>query len=1091
MMENFQVHIENSGRKKRHKHDKDTDDDHHEKKKHKKSKKSSKHKHKDKDKDRDREKTSQKDRGKHKGSISVAEPELTAIEKFNMFKKQREAAKHDEGKVVDDLFKDFIASKIKQIESESDKIANKERKSKSRSKKDKLNDSVNEISRYLDEEISNIEIPKEEDKAEEEEPSHLVEDSKKLGSMLVHSKKDSHYKEPLKEAKYSSDFTVERSKSSNMKVTVESVREFTLPSKEQKHKDQTDIPLPSTCQTLPVLDSIPLPIPANTKSTSIPKLSNEPLIYEMKESLEDDGNALPVFGPLLPPGVMGIPKKEEPAKIDVKKPTLGFKNFGIKLSASSAELIQSGELHKKGKRLEDGEVVSSSSEAEGMESSESECEISGTGSISDGKVFRGKKKKKSKHKKKKGKEKDDLLTVPGKDISASKRKSSHTHSRQNALTNAKMGGAKLDVTVKAGGKSVEELTEYCKKIQEKEFTRRKYRHDSSSDEGAGMRSDDEDFHHPFKVKEAGPIVMDIPAACPDYKVPCRNTVRARITRKYEEQKSALFTDLDHVTSASITTGTWTSTATHSYITVTKHHITNSWEMKSNVLMTRSMPERHTGSNIATKFIDCVSEFGLEGKIECCVVYPVVCGLTCKRLLPSASDSTTVSKVKAIISSELSRRFWPTAAETASSLPIMASLLDPRYKRLPFLTPQLRLAAESALESCVENIPLKLLDRDNGEPLSKKARTNDLDFLMFTSPGKDKCDDELKDYLLEKCVDMSPLTWWKDNESKYPRVAVVAKQILCIPATSVPSERVFSMAGILVQVEKPPVTVFSRQHLFPEQEHCPRPLPVVTPQERLVQNAQLRLTFPVSSGSQHRDKEWVPVEPEAKEKLALPPSQASPLAIMPPPPKPEVKVFEEPIQEASQWAQSKNLPGQFIGSTGVNILTPEELAGDKRRQAWLKKDVFTSAAPVRGGIGMYLLQKMGWKMGEGLGKNNEGTREPLLLDFKVDRKGLVTTGEGKKSAPKMPVVKDLSGKHPVSALGELCNKRRWGAPRYDMVHESGPSHRKDFLFKVTVNGTDYQPSVTSNNKKLAKAQSATVCLQELGLVPRNSEIVKAD
>ena len=30
--------------------------------------------------------------------------------------------------------------------------------------------------------------------------------------------------------------------------------------------------------------------------------------------------------------------------------------------------------------------------------------------------------------------------------------------------------------------------------------------------------------------------------------------------------------------------------------------------------------------------------------------------------------------------------------------------------------------------------------------------------------------------------------------------------------------------------------------------------------------------------------------------------------------------------------------------------------------------------------------MGWKHGEGLGKNNEGSKEPLLLDIKVDRKG---------------------------------------------------------------------------------------------------------
>ena len=51
-----------------------------------------------------------------------------------------------------------------------------------------------------------------------------------------------------------------------------------------------------------------------------------------------------------------------------------------------------------------------------------------------------------------------------------------------------------------------------------------------------------------------------------------------------------------------------------------------------------------------------------------------------------------------------------------------------------------------------------------------------------------------------------------------------------------------------------------------------------------------------------------------------------------------------------------------------------------------QDVFKTAAPVTSGIGMYLLQKMGWKMGEGLGKNNEGLREPLMLDFKVDRKG---------------------------------------------------------------------------------------------------------
>lgn len=41
----------------------------------------------------------------------------------------------------------------------------------------------------------------------------------------------------------------------------------------------------------------------------------------------------------------------------------------------------------------------------------------------------------------------------------------------------------------------------------------------------------------------------------------------------------------------------------------------------------------------------------------------------------------------------------------------------------------------------------------------------------------------------------------------------------------------------------------------------------------------------------------------------------------------------------------------------------------------------------------------------------------------------------------------TGKHPVSALIELCNKRRIMQPDFVMVHHSGPDHRKNFLFKV--------------------------------------------
>lgn len=33
-----------------------------------------------------------------------------------------------------------------------------------------------------------------------------------------------------------------------------------------------------------------------------------------------------------------------------------------------------------------------------------------------------------------------------------------------------------------------------------------------------------------------------------------------------------------------------------------------------------------------------------------------------------------------------------------------------------------------------------------------------------------------------------------------------------------------------------------------------------------------------------------------------------------------------------------------------------------------------------------MRKMGWREGEGLGKNKEGSVEPIMVDFKTDRKG---------------------------------------------------------------------------------------------------------
>ncbi|KEP45855.1 HAT family dimerization protein [Rhizoctonia solani 123E] len=61
--------------------------------------------------------------------------------------------------------------------------------------------------------------------------------------------------------------------------------------------------------------------------------------------------------------------------------------------------------------------------------------------------------------------------------------------------------------------------------------------------------------------------------------------------------------------------------------------------------------------------------------------------------------------------------------------------------------------------------------------------------------------EIRQYLEEEVTPLLPLEWWRLNAHRFPRLAAMARDFLCIPGTSVAVERVFSTGRDAISVRR--------------------------------------------------------------------------------------------------------------------------------------------------------------------------------------------------------------------------------------------------------------------------------------------------
>jgi hypothetical protein len=192
----------------------------------------------------------------------------------------------------------------------------------------------------------------------------------------------------------------------------------------------------------------------------------------------------------------------------------------------------------------------------------------------------------------------------------------------------------------------------------------------------------------------------------------------------------------------------------------------------------------------------------EKHISLSVMYPIVFGLIQYHLKLNISDNLIVRKIKETIRQELVRRFQPLDADLTDKVPFLSSLLDPRYKQLSFVKDEQKRTFIDQLESLLDDLPLIKRTRNennNEERLQKKCKAEQsLNFLTAFQEEPNEPESELSKYLNQKGTQhVDPLKWWAENESQFPNLAGLAKKYLIIPGTSVPSERIFSTPGTIV------------------------------------------------------------------------------------------------------------------------------------------------------------------------------------------------------------------------------------------------------------------------------------------------------
>ncbi|KAL2095497.1 hypothetical protein ACEWY4_010216 [Coilia grayii] len=139
---------------------------------------------------------------------------------------------------------------------------------------------------------------------------------------------------------------------------------------------------------------------------------------------------------------------------------------------------------------------------------------------------------------------------------------------------------------------------------------------------------------------------------------------------------------------------------------------------------------------------------------------------------------------------------------------IATFLTPKLRHLRMIDANERQQVTEAVKELTEEMGFHFETGENAEPPPPKKVTF-RDFEEWEDVGAmgadlQSLDSEIEDYLkvkLDGSESHQPndiLMWWKKHCYEFPTLAKLARHVLCIPGSSAPSERAFSICGRILE-----------------------------------------------------------------------------------------------------------------------------------------------------------------------------------------------------------------------------------------------------------------------------------------------------